>query len=75
MEGVTRDQLCAAAVEVVSEQGMPQMGEVDADLMGASGFYADAHKRIFTVNSDTAVQGMGKFSRSFARTHSEFFAV
>ena len=49
MEGVTRDQLCAAAVEVISEQGMPQMGEVNTDLMCASCLETQAEECMCTV--------------------------
>ena len=36
MECVACDLCCAAAVQVVTEQGMAEVGEMDADLVGAS---------------------------------------
>ena len=44
VEGLTGNQCEGAAVEVVAEQGMTEMGEVDADLMRAAGIQTDAEQ-------------------------------
>ena len=38
VEGVTCYQFCAAAVEDIPKQGMSEVGEVHADLVGAPRF-------------------------------------
>ena len=49
VEGVTRDFVHAPAIEIVAEQGMSQMGEMDANLMSASRLKAKAQEAVSAV--------------------------
>ena len=49
VEGVTCDECGAAAVEIIAEQGMTNVREVDADLMGASRLKAQPQERVLAV--------------------------
>ena len=46
---MTGDSFRIAAVEIIAEQRIPEVGEVDTDLVGTSRFEAQSQKGMFSV--------------------------